>query len=243
MAAIPTIEEEDAKRPHRERESLVAERTRIVNRMKGCLARLGIRAFQPDLRRAANLLPTLRTPEGTPLPPNALAEISRDLARLHFVQDQIKEIEAGRLERLKQAPDEKSHVMVRLLARVIGIGIETADMLVREVLSRHLRDRRAVARYAGLTGAPDESGSKRREKGLARAGNARVRRGMIQLAWRFLMFQKESALAQWYRARTFDARQGTRKSLIVAMARKLLIELWRFVTTGQAPVGVKMRPS
>jgi transposase len=243
MAAIPTIEEEDAKRPHRERESLVAERTRIVNRMKGCLARLGIRAFRPDLQRAATLLPTLRTPEGTPLPPNTLAEMGRDLARLHFVQDQIKELEAGRLERLKQAPDEKSHAMVRLLAQVIGIGIETADMLVREVLSRNLRDRRAVARYAGLTGAPDESGSKRREKGLARAGNARVRRGMIQLAWRFLMFQKESALAQWYRARTIDARQGTRKSLIVAMARKLLIELWRFVTTGQAPVGVKMRPA
>ena len=80
--------------------------------------------------------------------------------------------------------------MVQLLARVIGIGIETADMLVREVLSRTLRDRRAVARYAGLTGSPDESGSRRREKGLTRAGNARVRRGLIQLAWRFLMFQK-----------------------------------------------------
>lgn len=243
MAAIPTIEEEDAKRPHRERGSLVAERTRIVNRMKGCLARLGIRTFKPTLQRAANRLPTLRTPEGTPLPPNALAEMGRDLARLHFVQDQIKEIEAARLERLEQAPDEKSHAMVRLLARVIGVGIETADMLVREVLSRNLRDRRAVARYAGLTGAPDESGSKRREKGLARSGNARVRRGMIQLAWRFLVFQKESALVQWYRARTVDARQGTRKSLIVAMARKLLIELWRLVTAGQAPAGVEMRPA
>ena len=196
MAAIPTMEEEDAKRPHRERENLVAERTRIINRMKSCLVRLGIRAFKPTLQRAPALLPTLRTPEGTPLPANALAEMGRDLARLRFVEDQIKDIEAARLERLKQAPDEKSHAMVRLLARVIGVGIETADMLVREVLSRNLRDRRAVARYAGLTGAPDESGSKRREKGLARAGNARVRRGMIQLAWRFLMFQKGSALAQ-----------------------------------------------
>jgi transposase len=241
MAGIPTMEEEDAKRPHRERESLVAERTRIVNRIRGCLARLGIRTFKPTLQRALELLPKLRTPEGTPLPPNALAEMRRDLARLHFVQNQIREIEADRLERLKQAPDEKSHAMVRLLARVIGVGIETADMLVREVLSRNLRDRRAVARYAGLTGAPDESGSKRREKGLARAGNARVRRGMIQLAWRFLMFQKESALAQWYRARTAGARQGIRKSLIVALARKLLIELWRLVTTGQLPVGIKMR--
>ena len=243
MAAIPTMEEEDAKRPHRERESLVAERTRIVNRMKGCLARLGIRTFKPTLQRATDLLPTLRTPEGTALPPNALAEMSRDLTRLHFVEDQIREIEAARLERLNQAPDERSHAMVRLLARIIGVGIETADMLVREVLSRNLRDRRAVARYAGLTGAPDESGSKRREKGLARAGNARVRRAMIQLAWRFLMFQKESALAQWYRGRTADGRQGTRKSLIVAMARKLLIQLWHFVTTGQALVGVEMRPA
>ena len=243
MAAIPTIEEEDGRRPHRERESLVAERTRIVNRMKGCLARLGIRGFKPTLQRAPKLLSTLRTPEGTPLPPNALAEMGRDLARLHFVEGQISEIETARLERLEQAPTEKSHAMVRLLARVIGVGIETADMLVREILSRNLRDRRALARYAGLTGAPDESGSKRREKGLARAGNARVRRGMIQLAWRFLMFQKESALAQWYRSRTVDARQGTRKSLIVAMARKLLIELWRFVTTGETLLGVKMRPA
>jgi transposase len=110
---------------------------------------------------------------------------------------------------------------------VIGIGIETADMLVREILSRKLRDRRAVARYAGLTGSPDESGSKRREKGLAKAGNARVRRGLIQLAWRFLMFQKDSALAQWYRTRT-EGPSGARKTtMIVALAPKLLIALWR----------------
>ena len=123
----------------------------------------------------------------------------------------------------------------------MGIGIETADMLVHEVLARTLRDRRAVARYAGLTGSPDESGSRRREKGLAKAGNARVRRGMIQLAWRFLLFQKESALAQWYRARTADAPGGTRKTLIVALARKLLIALWRMVTTGEVPAGVVLR--
>jgi transposase len=100
--------------------------------------------------------------------------------------------------------------MVRLLARVIGVGVETADMLVQEVLSRNLRDRRAVARYGGLTGSPDESGKKRREKGLARSGNARVRRGMIQLAWRFLMFQKDSALAHWFYARTKSGQVNTR---------------------------------
>ena len=126
------------------------------------------------------------------------------------------------------------------MARIVGAGVETADMLVQEVLSRNLRDRRAVARYAGLTGSPDESGSKRREKGLARSGNARVRRGPIQLAWRFLMFQKNSALAQWYRARTEGAKGKT--TMIVALARKLLIALWRMVTTGALPEGIVLRP-
>jgi transposase len=127
-----------------------------------------------------------------------------------------------------------------LLARVMGVGIETADMLVHEVLSRNMRDRRAVARYAGLTGSPDESGRKRREKGLARSGNARVRRGMIQLAWRFLLHQKNSALTKWFRSRTENAR-GTRKPMIVALARKLLIALWRLVREGIVPDGVVFR--
>ena len=243
MVAIPTLEEEDAKRPNRERESLIGERTRIINRMRGCLARLGIRSFRPTLRTAPGRLETLRTPEGVTLPPNTLAELRRDMARLRFVTGQITEIEQARLERLRQAPDERPHAMVRLLARVIGVGIETADMLVHEVLSRDLRDRRAVARYAGLTGSPEESGARRREKGLAKAGNARVRRGMIQLAWRFLRFQEASGLAAWYRARTADARGGTRKTMIVALARKLLIALWRLVTTGETPDGVVLRPA
>ena len=100
-----------------------------------------------------------------------------------------------------------------------------------------------MARYAGLTGAPDESGAKRREKGLAKTGNARVRRGMIQLAWRFLRFQEASGLAAWYRVRTADARGGTRKTMIVALARKLLIALWRLVTTGETPEGIVLRPA
>jgi transposase len=241
MAAIPTLAEEDTKRPNRERASLVTERGRIANRMKATLARLGIRGFKPTLKKATERLETLRTPEGESVPPNTLAELRRDMARLRVVTGQIAEIERARLQRLEQAPEEGAHAMVRLLAQVTGIGIETADMLVQEVLSRTLRDRRAVARYAGLTGAPDESGCRRRDKGLARAGNARVRRGMIQLAWRFLMFQKDSALAQWYRQRTENAR-GTRKTMIVALARKLLIALWRLVTTGVVPKGVRLRP-
>src|SRR5262249_41358084 len=151
--------------------------------------------------------------------------------------------EQARQKRLEQETETGPHAMVRQVARVIGIGIETADMLVHEVLSRPMRDRKAVARYAGLTGSPDESGARRREQGLARAGNARVPRGMIQLARGFLRFQKQSALAQWYRARTADSRLGTRKTMIVALARKLLIALWRFVTTGETLEGVILRPA
>jgi transposase len=242
MVAIPTTKDEDAKRPNREHESLVGEQSRIVNRMKATLIRLGIRGFNPKLKKAAERLDGLRTPEGEPIPPNTLAELRRDMVRRRLISDQIRQIEDARLARLKQAPDDGPHAMVRLLARVIGVGVETADMLVQEVLSRSMRDRRAVARYAGLTGSPDESGRKRREKGLARSGNARVRRGMIQLAWRFLMFQKDSSLAQWFRARTESAR-GTRKTMIVALARKLLIALWRLVREGVVPDGVVLRPA
>jgi transposase len=211
--------------------------------MKGTLARLGIRGFKPTLRNAPERLDELRTPEGGTLPPNTQAELRREMARLRFVTGQIREIERARVERLERAPAKTSTLMVRMLARVIGVGLETADMLVHEVLSRNLRDRRALARYAGLTGSPDESGSRRREKGLARAGNLRVRQGMIELAWRMLVFQKGSALVKWYGARTEDARAGTRKTMIVALARKLLVALWRLVRLGEVPEGFALRPT
>ncbi|MGH7118311.1 MAG: IS110 family transposase [Acetobacteraceae bacterium] len=241
MAAIPTSEEEDAKRPHREREHLVGMRTRIVNRLKSTLIRLGIRDFNPKLRKAADRLAALRTPEGDPIPLSTLAELRRDIAHLRFIAEQIAEIEEARQEQLDQAPHAEANAKVLQLERIKGVGIETADMLTSEVFSRDLRDQRAVGRYAGLTGAPDESGKQRREKGLAKAGNARVRRGMIQLAWRFLLHQKESALAQWYEARVATGKK--RKTMIVALARKLLIALWRFVTEGAVPQGVVLHPT
>ena len=243
MVAIPTLSEEDARRPNREHQTLVKERGRLVSRMKATMARLGVRGFNVKLRKALEKLAGLRTPEGVALPANTRDELRRDMAQLRLIREQIQEIEKARLARLKKAPQEGAHPMLLMLAKVLGIGVETADMLVHEVLSRELRDDKAVGRYAGMTGAPDESGSKRREKGLARAGNARVRRGMIQLAWRWLMFQKDSALAQWFQARTAGAKPGVRKSMIVALARKLLIALWRFVTTGEVPAGAVLRPA
>jgi transposase len=243
MAAIPSLAEEDAKRPSREHEKLVAERSRITNQMKSALTVLGISGFKVKLRKAEERLEQLRTPDGLPIPQNMLAELRRHLARLRLVKEQLKEIESERQQRLQKAPQENRHPMLWMLARIKGIGIETADTLVHEVLYRDLRDRRALARYGGLTGSPDESGSKRREKGLARAGNSRVRKAMLQLAWRWIMFQKQSQLTRWFQERTKAARSDVRKTMVIALARKLLIALWRYVNEGELPDGAVLRPA
>jgi transposase len=240
MAAIPSLEEEDAKRPHREREQLVNKRTSCINRMKATLVRLGIRGFNPKLRNAPQQLAALCTPEGCPIPPNTLAELQREMAHFRFISDQIKQIETTRVTHLEQQPQRGLNAKIWQLKQVKGIGVGTSDMLVNEVFWRNLRDQRAVSRYVGLTGSPDESGRRRREKGLAKAGNRRARRGMIQLAWRFLHHQKDSALAEWFQTRV--AQGKSRKTMIVALARKLLIALWRFVTTGEIPQGVVLHP-
>jgi transposase len=243
MAAVPSLEEEDAKRPTREHESLVGERTRRGQPDQGQPHSSGPTRLQAHAAQGTGAAGSAAHAGGCR---PATEHAGRAAARhgpLALRAQQIKQIEDDRTERIERAPGEGGNAMIRLLTQVVGVGVETADMLVHEVLSRNLRDRKAVARFAGLTGAPDESGAKRREQGLAKAGNARVRRGMIQLAWRFLLHQKDSALAQWYRARTADARPGTRKTLIVALARKLLIGLWRLVTTGEVLTGVVLRPA
>jgi transposase len=161
---------------------------------------------------------------------------------MNLIRTQMRETAAARQERLEATPNEGANPIMRTLSRVVGIGAETADMLAHEVLSRDLRDRRAVARYAGLTGSPDESGARRREKGLSKAGNARVRRGLIEFAWRFLLFQRESELAGWFRSRVEEGGKR-RKTMIVALARKLLVALWRLVHSGDVPRGFVLRPA
>ena len=240
MAIVPTVDEEDGRCPHRERESLVRVRTSTVNRMKSILIQFGVRSFNPVLRKAPEKLGAVRTPEGIPLPSNAVAALQRHMERFRILKEQIKAIEQTRLERLHRDPAEKFNAMVFLLVRIIGLGVETAEQLVHEILSRNLRDRKAVARYAGLTGSPDESGSKRREKGLSRSGNGRVRKILIQLSWRLLQFQPKSDLVLWFKTRTANA-QGSRKPMIVALARKLIIALWRYVNTGLVPEGFQLR--
>jgi len=240
MAVVPSVAEEDAKRPHRERDTLIHERTSIVNRMKSILIQFGVRNFNPVLRKASEKLDAVRTPEGIPLPANAVAALHRLMDRLRVIKEQVKAIEQTRLQRMQRNPADRMNAMVFLLVRIIGMGVETAEQLVREMLFRNFHDRKAVARYAGLTGSPDESGSKRREKGLSRSGNGRVRNILIQLSWRMLQFQPDSGLVIWYKKRTESAR-GSRKPMIVALARKLIISLWRYVNTGVVPEGFELR--
>jgi transposase len=239
MAIVPTVEEEDGRCPHRERESLIKQRTSTVNRMKSILILFGVRNFNPVLRKAPEKLDAVRTPEGIALPPNTVAALRRHMERLRVTKEHIKVIEQTRLQRLQRDPADKFNAMVFLLVRIIGLGVETAEQLVREILSRNLRDRKAVARYAGLTGSPDESGASRREKGLSRSGNGRVRKILIQLSWLLLKFQPESNLVRWFKTRTANV-QRSRKPMIVALARKLIIALWRYVNTGLIPEGFQL---
>jgi transposase len=242
MVQIPTLEEEDARRPAREHDTLVRERTSLINRMKSILAYLGITGFNIKLVKAGQKLAGLRTPNGEPIPPNMLAELYRGLEQLAVVRKHIKAIEDARVRRLKAKPNHGANPLVLMLAQIFGLGLETADLLVHEVLARNLRDHRAVGRYAGLTGSPDESGKTRREQGLAKAGNWRVRHSSLELAWRWLKWQQGSALAQWYRERTAGGGAIIRKKMIVALARKILVALWRYVTTGELPAGVVLKP-
>jgi transposase len=242
MVQIPTLEEEDAKRPSREHDDLVRQQTSLVNRMKSTLVWLGITNFNIKLVKAGQKLAGLRTRNGEPIPANVLAELYRGLERLAVIRKHLKAIEEARLKQLKEKPNHGANPLVLMLAKIFGLGLETADLLVQEVLARKLRDHRAVGRYGGLTGSPDESGKTRREQGLAKAGNWRVRHSSLQLAWRWLQHQKGSALAQWYRVRTAGGGDITRKKMIVALARKILVALWRYVTTGELPAGVVLKP-
>ena len=165
MVAIPTVEEEDGKRPLRERETLTGDVTRLINRMKSLLVTHGIRNFKVTLKKAGEKLAELKTAWGEPLPPESLAELQRSFERLRQAKQQIAKIDKARRRRLEKAPEAGVHPMILILARVYGVGLMTAKSLVREVLYRNLRDRRAVARYVGLTGSPD---------GRARNGASRV---------------------------------------------------------------------
>lgn len=240
MVRIVSEVEEEMRRPGRERERLVGERLQLENRIENLLCLHGIVGFKPRLKKAVERLDGLRTFAGTPLPAKTMAELKRLMVRHRLLSDQRREIEAERDRVVTIAEPDRAERMIQLLAHIVGLGVETATVLVREMLAcRSFRDRRALASFVGLTGTPFHSGGREREPGIGKNGNARGRRVLVQLAWRWLRFQPQSALSRWFAARTSGAKGRIRKVMIVALARKLLVALWRYLETGAVPEGAR----
>ena len=239
MVRVPTPEEEDAKRPHREREYLVQERQRIQNRIEALLFTQGIRA-RPSLRSWERDMAELRTGDGRALPSLLRAELDRLRRRLMLVLELIREVESERDEALATADDATAR-KITTLQRIRGVGANVAAVLAREVFYRPFANRRQLASYVGIAPMPHQSGGMDRDRSISRAGNARARTTLIQLAWLWLRYQPGSALATWFRERVGALQGRTRRIAIVAMARRLLIALWRYVETGMVPDGVVVR--
>jgi transposase len=238
MVPIPDITEEDLRRPERERDRLVSERVALENRIGNLLCLHGVAGFKPRLKKAAEKLERLRCFDGTPLPPKLTEELRRLMTRHGVLSAQLKEIETAR-EQAMIADGDETIQQIRLLAALVGLGLATATGLVREVFARSFRDRKALAGFAGLTGTPFNSGGREREQGISKHGNPRIRRSLIQLAWRWLRHQPDSALSLWFVERVGDIKGRVRKIAVVALARKLLVTLWRYVETGEVPAGVR----
>ena len=239
MVRVPTPEEEDAKRPHREREHLVQERTRLENRILALLATQGIRE-RPSLRTWDRDLAALRTGDGRAMPPHLTAELHRLRRRLVLTMELIRDLDAERVEAIAAAPDDTAYQKIAALQRIKGVGENFAAVLVHEVLYRPFGNRKQLASYVGLTPMPYQSGGMDRDRRIGRAGNPRARTTMIQLSWLWLRYQPGSALAAWFRDRVGTLQGRTRRIAIVAMARKLLIALWHYVEMGQVPDGVAL---
>ena len=232
MVKAPTPEEEDQRRIGRERKTLIAERVQHVNRIKGLLFAQGIGDYEPLRRDRRDRLEGLTTGDGRPLPRHLKTQIGRELDRLELLLEQIKAVEAERDSLLARIREASAAQPAALLLGLKGIGAEFAALLWSEGMFRSFSNRRQVAAYAGLAPTPWKSGSVDREQGVSKAGNARLRTTMIQLAWLWLRHQPASALSCWFRQRI--ARNGGRlkKPMIVALARKLLIALWKYTTAG-----------
>jgi transposase len=244
MVRVPSEEEEDLRRPGRERHKLTRGRVSIENQIQSLLWLHGIYGFRPRLKKAKEKLEALRMRSGASLPRETMAQLRRLMDQQRLLSEQLAEIDAAREAELaaaaKAADPERGQRMIQLLVAICGVGLETATQLVREVLCRPFRDRRAVAAFVGLTGTPFQSGGMEREQGVSKNGDKRVRGLMMQLAWRWLKFQSDSALSRWYVERVGDAKGPIRKIMAVALARKLLVALWRYVQDGVIPEGARL---
>jgi transposase len=243
MVPIPDEVDEDERRRVREREDLVAERVSLINRIDAVLASVGVRDYNPLRRDRRARLEALRTALGDPLPPHARARILRMLERLELVCAQTAELERERDAALEEKAPDKAEEMIRQLAGLRGIGVQSATVLVREAFVREFANGKALGSYAGLTPTPFSSGGTEREQGIGKAGNRRVRTVMVELAWLWQRYQPGSAQVIWFRERVGGTGRRMRKVMVVAMARRLLIALWRFVTHGVVPEGAVMKPA
>jgi transposase len=233
---VPSPDEEDARRTTRERANLLKERVRHVNRVKGLLATQGVYDFEPLRPDRLERLTTLITADGRALPERLGAEVRRHLRRLALVLEMLAEVEAER-DRALAAAKGKEAVLLRLK----GLGPESVAVLCAEIFHRAFANRRGVAAYAGLAPSPFASGDTCRDQGVSKAGDPRVRRMMVELAWLWVRFQPESALSRWFTARVGAIKGRVRRIAIVALARKLLVALWRYLETGLVPTGAVLK--
>jgi len=239
---VPSVAEEDDRRLHRERDRLIAERIQHVNRIKGLCAIHGIYDYAPMRPDRTRRLDQLRTGDGRALPPRLKAEIARELQRLELVLRMLKEIDAERnaiaSARMSAHTNAKK---IQDLVKLKAIGPEIATVLTGEVLYRPFNNRRELASYVGLTPSHFQSGSTCRDQGISKAGNPKARTTMIELAWLWLRYQPDSAFSVWFRERVGNLKGRIRRITIVAMARKLLIALWRYLETGVLPTGAVLK--
>jgi transposase len=245
MAVAPSPEEEDRRRLCREREVLIGERISHVNRIKGLLFAQGIAGYAPLRRNRRAQLEALRTGDGRALGEHVKVQISRELDRLELLLAQLKAVEAERDAMLiaVTGPADATRVShpLAMLLGVKGIGMEFAASLWLECFYRTFANRRQLAAYAGLAATPWQSGAVAHEQGVSKAGNPRVRTKMVQLAWLWLRHQPESALALWFHEQGKRERKNWRKSAIVALARKLLVALWKYVSAGVVIEGATLK--
>lgn len=246
IVRVPSVEEEDARRSHRERQRLVRERTGHINRIKGLLFAQGIRDIKPKLRRTRIDFAALETAEGHPLPDRLRRELEREYARLSLIATQLREVEKER--DTADAQDPVVEQKRQLLVALHGVGATSAAILAREVFARSFASRRQLGSYLGLTPSAYDSGSTTRCQGISKAGNSWARRILIEVAWLWQKYQPASPLSHWYIQRTAGQSSRIRRIMLIALARKLAISLWRYVETGLVPEGVaiakaKLRPA
>ena len=240
MVCAPSPEEEDRRRLTRERDTLLKERIRHTNRVKGLLSSQGVRDYHPLRRDRFERLETLRTGDGRELPPLLKVEIRRELERIGLVTTQLAAVEWERDALIRTDAKERDNPAA-LLLKLKGLGPEFASLLWLESLFRSFGNRRQVAAYAGLAPSPWQSGGVERDQGISKSGNRRLRKTMIELAWFWLRHQPDSALSHWFQARVGAAKGRIRRIAIVALARKLLVALWRYATQGVVPEGVVLK--